>query len=108
MKMTPDTRQACIDLLNAIKVQGETMSQIRRLGVEIDPEKVTPIGKAATEILCSLLLDYPANGLTMTDWWLYSRVEKVLYSGGVEVAKLESAEQFVDYMINRTNPVKTP
>jgi hypothetical protein len=103
--MTDEVKQKIAELLNELKAQQDKYVKLYQM-FQVDLANMDRHANQKAEELIELLLCDEDDGHgTMTGWWLYEEVEKVLYaegSNGKEViANVEKAEDFVEWMVTR-------
>jgi hypothetical protein len=103
--MTDEVKQKIAELLNELKAQQDKYIKLYQM-FHVDLSNMDRhVNQKAEELIELLLCDEDDEHGTMTSWWLYEDVDKLLYaegSNGKEViANLEKAEDFVEWMVGR-------
>lgn len=93
-------KKFAIEALKKIKEISEKTHTLYKLGVDlIEFENGTELLTKSLALLLVGEKDYK-EAIDDIDWWLYEDVEKKIYLNGKKTIDVETAEQFVDWLVD--------
>lgn len=94
--MNEQVKQHTIKVLEFLK----NHQDIDRLTLKEIQNRMLEYEDLLIEFVEKVLEDKEDENGTMTTWWLFENVNKKFYNGSVEIANVERAEDFINYMLN--------